>query len=271
MKYYKLGCSTVIENCKNYTKEDYFRILEQYQTLGVRHIEYSHPQTMREEDAAEIERFSNQLGLCAWSVHGCPWGFDRDDAAFFAQFEHDCVIGEILRAHVVVLHPMEKHKDGSPRMEVYLKAAEIAHAHALELAIETGIPTDTGMPGYEELIALADEINLPYVGINVDVGHSFSRERRDVEEVIRAVGARLKTLHLHDNYAEHDDHQAPGVGYIDWHKVIAALKENPYEGPLMLEMTDSKQGRTVPQLREMTVDKEILFADNLFRHIWIHG
>ena len=268
MKFYNLGCSTVKDGCKAYTREDYLAILEQYHEMGVRFLEYSHPQTMSEEDAAEIARYSSRLGLQAWSVHGCPWGYGRSEAEFEAQITHDARIAATLGAQVMVFHPMEKHEDGTIRWEVYEQVARIAKMAGIEVAVETGIPTQTGITLYRQLIELIDRLNYPHVGICIDTGHSFLRDNPHVEEVIEAVGPRLKSMHIHDNGGRRDDHQAPGVGLIDWYKVIPALKASPYDGPLMLEMTDQKQGRTVEILAKMTIDREVLYADALFRYIW---
>ena len=270
MKVYNLGCSTVKDGCKNYTREDYFAILEQYHELGVRHIEYSHPQTMSEEDAAVIAHYSDRIGLQTWSVHGCPWGQNRSELEFEAQIAHDAKIASILGAQVMVFHPMEKNEDGSIRWEIYEKVAYVAKQAGIELAIETGIPTQTGVTLYRELIALVDRISLSHVGICIDTGHSFLRDNPKVEEVVEAVGDRLKSMHIHDNGGLRDDHQAPGLGFINWYKVIPALKASSYDGPLMMEMTDMKQGRTVDLLAKMTIDREILYGDALFRYIWNH-
>lgn len=269
MKFYSLGCSTVKDFSAGVCDlQDYYNIIDQYQTLGVRQIEYSHPQSMSKEDAAKIERYSSRRGLTAWSVHGMPWGGEWTGEKFEAQFRHDAEIAKILHAHVIVFHIVKKNEDGSIRWDVYDLVARIAKENDLELAIETGTAPRGETVLYTELIELVDKINQPHVGINIDTGHSYLRDTKNVEEVINAVGARLKTLHLHDNYGERDDHQAPGMGYIDWYKVIPALKASPYDGPLMLEMTDVKKHRTVSQLCEMTIDREILLADSLFRHIF---
>ena len=60
----------------------------------------------------------------------------------------------------------------------------------------------------------------------------------------------------------------PGLGLINWPEVIRALKESEYDGPLMLEMSDIKEGRTVPQLSLLTIEKEILFSNAYLRYLW---
>lgn len=185
-----------------------------------------------------------------------------------AQLRHDAKIAALLDATVLVFHPTELLPDGSHHMDVYRWMADVAEENGLQLALETGIPTDNSMLGYLQLIDLVDAIDRPHVGICIDTGHSYMRDRPDVESVVRAVGNRLKTLHLHDNYGQHDDHQMPGLGLINWPEVIRALKESEYDGPLMLEMSDIKEGRTVPQLSLLTIEKEILFSNAYLRYLW---
>ena len=60
----------------------------------------------------------------------------------------------------------------------------------------------------------------------------------------------------------HDDHQAPGMGYIDWEQVVPAILETGYQGPLMMELTGMgcKAGRYVPQMRKFPLEKEIIVS-----------
>jgi len=63
-------------------------------------------------------------------------------------------------------------------------------------------------------------------------------------------GPRLRTLHLHDNYGEVDDHLPPGRGTIDWADLFAALAEVGYARPLQLELTDRAPHRDYDQALE---------------------
>ena len=224
-------------------------------------------ETTTEEEAQTLRRYARQLGLILWSAHATCYRESTREASM-AQLRHDAKIAALLDATVLVFHPTELLPDGSHHMDVYRWMADVAEENGLQLALETGIPTDNSMLGYLQLIDLVDAIDRPHVGICIDTGHSYMRDRPDVESVVRAVGNRLKTLHLHDNYGQHDDHQMPGLGLINWPEVIRALKESEYDGPLMLEMSDIKEGRTVPQLSLLTIEKEILFSNAYLRYLW---
>lgn len=54
-------------------------------------------------------------------------------------------------------------------------------------------------------------------------------------EMIKALGSRQQTLHIHDNDKHHDSHQIPGSMKIDFAGVVQALKEIGYSGYFTLE------------------------------------
>ena len=86
--------------------------------------------------------------------------------------------------------------------------------------------------------------------------------RQRIPGLVRQIGKKLFTTHLQDNFGLNDDHQAPGFGYIDWEKLVPAILSTGYQGPLMMELTGTsvKVRRTVPQLREYPLEKELVFA-----------
>ena len=56
-----------------------------------------------------------------------------------------------------------------------------------------------------------------------------------MSNMIRALGPRLKALHIHDNDRIHDSHQIPFSMNIDFVAVVKALKEIEYDGYFTLE------------------------------------
>jgi len=263
MEFLNIGCSTVKDGFSGqYTREDLLDILKKYRSLEVRHIEFSHLHNMSEEDAGVLCDDAKSIGVIPWSVH--TRGIPQLTEELLQRFENEAKLAQILGAKILVFHPNPKNSDGTIQMECYEAAADIAKKYGRTLALETGI-----FFHYTELIALVDTIARPYVGINIDTGHSHLRDRKDVEEVVRAVGPRLVTLHCQDNYGIRDDHQAPGFGFINWAAVLRALKESSYNGPVMLEMTDSgKSNRTVSQLGTVSIEQEISSASGWLKWLW---
>lgn len=91
-----------------------------------------------------------------------------------------------------------------------------------------------------KLVAAIDE---PNAGYCLDSGHAWMRGEDPVEWV-RFMGKRLFETHFHDNRGGSkaveplhgdDEHLPPGFGTTDWRKVIQALDEIGFPGPLTFE------------------------------------
>lgn len=109
-------------------------------------------------------------------------------------------------------------------------------------------------------------INLPNVGICLDVGHAFLAAPywpdTDYLAAIRACARWVNHLHFHDNFGriddvdeslgerlvfgEADNHLPPGWGRIPLDGVLAALRDADYDGLLVLEL----RPRYLPYLEE---------------------
>lgn len=83
------------------------------------------------------------------------------------------------------------------------------------------------------LIRLADELE---TGICWDTGHA-NISLQEQGKSISKVGARLKMVHINDNFAEDDVHLAPFLGRINWEEAMKALKDIGYSGSMNLEVT----------------------------------
>lgn len=68
----------------------------------------------------------------------------------------------------------------------------------------------------------------------VDTGHAFVMGQ-DPAEMIRALGHRVRALHVADNNGRQDQHNAPYQGGIHWADVLSALKEVHYQGSFNFE------------------------------------
>lgn len=86
----------------------------------------------------------------------------------------------------------------------------------------------------EDLSTLVDSFNDDRVGICWDFGHANLLDY-DQSEAIRFLGDRIRCTHVHNNFGWRDDHSTPDIGNIPWDKVMAAMKDIGYKGPLTLE------------------------------------
>ena len=240
MKHFSVGC-----NLEPRDLEDGLRL----KRMGIDFYEIGNAVFIDEQHAKTVHLLLEDCGITPWSAHGRY--LDRESWPTLEGFEHDCRIAEILGAQVIVTHSPSKLADGAFDLERFSSAAKIAEDHGLKMAIETchlndNLPYSTTT--YKDLITISDTLYSKNVGINIDTGHVHVGERRDVETVIDEVGDRLLTLHIHDNFGTRDDHQAVGLGFIQWDRVLAALYRSHYEGPLMLELSGSHQERALVKL-----------------------
>jgi sugar phosphate isomerase/epimerase len=108
----------------------------------------------------------------------------------------------------------------------------------------------------ELLAGEVDEISLPNVGACLDVGHAHLQGGNRTDEWVEALGPRIRHMHLHDNDGASDQHHAVGDGTVDWHRVIAALRQNGLTPAATLEVAGmSRVAASVAHLRRLEVGR----------------
>ncbi len=83
-------------------------------------------------------------------------------------------------------------------------------------------------------------LEITHMDLNVcfDTGHAHMHE--GVETAYRMLKPRIRSTHVHDNGGKEDEHRfpfAPG-GTIDWRRAMTALRSQPDQYPLLLELKD---------------------------------
>jgi L-ribulose-5-phosphate 3-epimerase len=120
----------------------------------------------------------------------------------------------------------------------YQKHAELAAKYKVGIAIENMIerkPARRYTSSTEELLELVEVLNDPIFGVCWDFGHANMIGINQCE-ALRAIGKKLKALHVADNKGEKDDHTAPYFGTIVWEPIMQTLKEIGYEGDFTYEI-----------------------------------
>jgi len=134
--------------------------------------------------------------------------------------------------------PADNHRDAARRSVEEL--AEAAAQHGVQIALEV-IPNDLSKP--ESLVRLIEDLELPQVGICMDVGHALLMG--DVADAIETVAGHLVTTHLHDNDGRKDDHRVPFEGRLDWPNALMAFQKVGYDGVMLLELANSSDPQDV--------------------------
>ena len=156
---------------------------------------------------------------------------------------------EMLGIKYVTAHPItfaerncEDRYQQERNREYYDRFVEFGIRHGVGTAFENMTPyLKQQLPykycqSYEQLIELVDSYHDDRVAICWDTGHA-NFMKADQGIALRAIGRRLKSVHINDNKSEatRDEHLLPYMGNIDWTTVINALAEIGYEGNMTLE------------------------------------
>ncbi len=110
----------------------------------------------------------------------------------------------------------------------------------LETTLETWIPIVEHLQGtgttlmienvFEKtpriLLKLFEGLDSEKVGFCFDPGHMSAFSETDMASWLKALGPRIKELHLHDNDGTGDDHLAIGAGNIDFEFLFEYMNEN---------------------------------------------
>lgn len=144
---------------------------------------------------------------------------------------------------ICIIHPMN---NGTPKenAEMYFELLPFAKEHKIKIATENmwnwsallNHSTFAACATPESFNAHLDAVNDDNFVACLDIGHAEMKgSNTSAVEMIKALGSRLKALHIHDNDKYHDSHQIPFSMQIDFVPIVKALKEIGYDGYFTLE------------------------------------
>lgn len=154
-----------------------------------------------------------------------------------------CEAAALMGCRHVVLHPGPEREGRPPEKEFLLHmqyASESLNrvaARCCDLGIQLLLENMLAhlLFGHvRDMLFLLGEIKSCQVGACLDTGHAHLA--REMDMVIQKLSGHLKLVHVNDNRGDWDAHLAPGEGTIDWPKVIRELRENSFQGTLVLEL-----------------------------------
>jgi sugar phosphate isomerase/epimerase len=89
------------------------------------------------------------------------------------------------------------------------------------------------------LIRLVDEVNNPFLGLCMDIGHQHLFSELDAVGWVRRMGFRLFHVHLHDNDRSGDHHWSIGRGTIEFGPFYAAIARYAPGATVSLEVEET--------------------------------
>ncbi|MBI5569108.1 MAG: sugar phosphate isomerase/epimerase [Desulfomonile tiedjei] len=110
-------------------------------------------------------------------------------------------------------------------------------SYAKERSVRIGIEYEPGLliERYEELATLLEAMDSPFLGANLDLGHSHVLGE-DPATVIRGLSAKIFHLHIEDIRARKHYHLIPGAGDMDFIGLFQMLEERGYTGFATVEL-----------------------------------
>ncbi len=144
---------------------------------------------------------------------------------------------------ICIIHP-DNYKSAEENAEIYLEMLPFAKECGVKIATENmfgwdnalghAIPHACATP--TDFNAHLDAVNDDFFVACLDIGHAEMKGMNTTAvEMVKALGSRLRALHIHDNDQLNDSHQIPGSMKIDFAGIVQALKEIGYSGYFTLE------------------------------------
>lgn len=190
--------------------------------------------------ARRLRRIGEDNGICCNQSHA-PFPTRHPGVASYVRRAIECTAeagGQICIIHPDNYDPDEKNAEMYHELLPFAKSCGVkiatenmwnwddAEDHALVCACSTP----------ERFNHLLDLVDDPDLVACLDIGHAEMRGLgTSAPEMIRALGPRLKALHIHDNDLHYDSHQIPFSMQIDFAPIAKALKEVKYDGVFTLE------------------------------------
>ncbi|MFH0958801.1 MAG: sugar phosphate isomerase/epimerase family protein [Pseudomonadota bacterium] len=109
--------------------------------------------------------------------------------------------------------------------------------YSAERLIGIGVEYEPGLlvECFDELSPLLEQIDSPYLGANLDLGHSYVLGE-DPKTVIGGLGRRIFHVHIEDITGRKHYHLVPGTGDMDFFELLGLLTENGYNGFVTVEL-----------------------------------
>lgn len=206
----------------------------------------------RQPEAAFFAHFRQErgvyeaAGLQIAQMH-CPYNpppdaIDESEIPFFAACVKKAIrAAAVLGAPVAVVHPFippdwQQHPQRALDLTERLCAEYLAVGEevGVQVALENMPGGDTTVPYSSAPPFLRLFERLPGLVACLDTGHAnWALPNGQLPDMARALGGKLRCLHLHDNGGTWDNHFFPFGGTVDWQALCRAL--GGYTGPISLE------------------------------------
>ncbi len=107
---------------------------------------------------------------------------------------------------------------------------DYARGRDVDLAVEN-LPSAQAAELFDHILSRFPD---PGLGVCLDTSHAHLSHA--LYDLMEHYGRRMTAVHISDNRGEHDDHQLPFEGTIDWEKFARHFARTGYAGTFLLEV-----------------------------------
>lgn len=160
-----------------------------------------------------------------------------------AKIERSIEVAGILGAKVIVVHPWNDYT-AEENAVLYQSFEAAARKANVKIGVENmwnwyaGEPTASAAAcsHHDDFKAHLELLPKDVFVACVDLGHAeMAGLNTNAVDMLKTLGERVEALHIHDNDLKNDCHYLPYTLWMDFDKIISALKEIGYKGDVTLE------------------------------------
>ena len=211
-----------------------------------------------EEHFRHIGDMIKAVGMDILQSHAPYTSPDCSDPEMYAVVQRDTVCAIYAAAYMgcknIVVHPVlhpdfncGENRDRALKVnfDYFAAFAPVLQKTGVTMCIENVFWGERGKPKIANACSDADQLGTvidmlneaygPHFAACLDVGHAVVSSQ-DPTQMLKALGDRVKVLHLHDNAGVKDDHLIPARGVIRWNELLPALKEVGFGGNFNMEV-----------------------------------
>jgi len=211
-----------------------------------------------------VKKTTDSAGIKIWSIH-MPFSKEMDLSLLDEQARKEVValhsklleMAKGLQPQIILFHPSyylglnEREERKKQMVKSAIELYKPVNKLKATMVIENMLGPELEAPGGRErpLCRSVEETmeimsRLPaHIYAAVDMNHI-----KEPEKLIRALGKRLRSVHVADGTGEREDHYLPcsGKGKNNWTEILAALDAAGYKGPFIYEVKEFNVAELLP-------------------------
>lgn len=199
--------------------------------------------------AKELRKFADEIGIICNQTHApypTAWvGDEIYNKRIFNLLVMCLEVTSIIGAEICVIHPCNHYDKYENAEKIYLRLLPYAKKFNVKIALENmwnydyvkGVALPAACSSSKDFLAHLEILPEECFCACVDLGHAEMRGlSTSACEMLKTLGNKVKTLHIHDNDFVKDLHTLPYLGKIEFEEIFRTLKEIEYNGDVTFEI-----------------------------------